>query len=191
MGARIASSLPSRPFGVVVPFKSGGVLQLADDGMKRGIPVIRRTEEAQSNVRFRGSNRFFYRLGHARLPDARFTRQQHDPGHRPSLACCQRRISRSSSSSRPISGVVVLAACSASKRLSIALGPTTCHACTGSAKPLSVAAPRSRYSNSPPVQAPCVCGDHDGVRGRQTLQAAQPGSAFRRTPLPPEPRRFR
>src|SRR6266404_3606143 len=65
-------------FGVVVPLKSGGVLQLTDDGMKRGVPVMRRAEKAQSNGRF-AAQPFFYRLGQTRLPNARLTGQQHDP----------------------------------------------------------------------------------------------------------------
>ena len=76
-------------------------------------------------------------------------------------------MSRSISSSRPTSGVV--AARKASNRLSAVLTLSTCHAGTLSAKPLTATAPRSRYSNRPPVSA---CGDHHGAWLRQRLKAS-------------------
>ena len=67
----------------------------------------------------------------------------------PPFARSQRRSSRSISSTRLTSGVVL--ARSASNRLSAALAPSACHAWMASAKPLSATIPRSRYSNRPPV----------------------------------------
>jgi hypothetical protein len=58
----------------------------------------------------------------------------------PLFACCQRRSSIASSSSRPTSGVAV--AQSASNRLSARLSRNTCAATTGAAKPLIATAPR-------------------------------------------------
>ena len=67
----------------------------------------------------------------------------------PAFACCQRRSSRSSSSSRPTSGVA--SERSASKRLTTPLSPTTRQARCGSAKPASGCGPRSSISNSAPI----------------------------------------
>ena len=67
----------------------------------------------------------------------------------PLFACCQRRISSSTSSSRPTSGVAPER--NASNRLNIPLSPMTRHAGCGSAKPASACGPRSARSNSPPI----------------------------------------
>ncbi len=68
----------------------------------------------------------------------------------PALACCQRRCNSASSSSRPTSGVRS-GPCRASKRLSAPLSRSTRVTMTGMAKPLISTAPRSSYSNNPPV----------------------------------------
>ena len=67
----------------------------------------------------------------------------------PLFVCCQRRISSSTSSSRPTSGVPPERR--ASKRLTAPLWPNTRQARCGSAKPASCCGPRSSRSNSPPI----------------------------------------
>ena len=76
-------------------------------------------------------------------PEIRTTRPS------PLFACCQRRESSSTSSSRPTSGVSPERR--ASKRLSAPLSLRTRQACCGSAKPTSVFWPRLASSNSPPT----------------------------------------
>ena len=106
----------------------------------------------------------------------------------PPFACSQRRSSRSISSPRPTSGVVL--ARSASNRLSAALAPSACHAGTASAKPLSSTVPRSRYSNRPPIcrrvldrsppcparRAPCRRAARFGVSPTASCSWADPGA---------------
>ena len=89
----------------------------------------------------------------------------------PLLACCQRRSSSSISSSRPTSGVRAVEHASASKRLSTALSPSTCHARTGSAKPLASIAPRSSVLEQVAEEPARTRRDHHRVRLGNRLQA--------------------
>ncbi len=101
--------------------------------------VVRRAVEAQAGVRLAGEP-LDQGLRQARLADAGLAGHQHDAALAV-LACCQRRCSSASSSSRPTSGVRV--ARNASKRLSAPLSRNTREATTGAAKPLISTAPRS------------------------------------------------
>jgi hypothetical protein len=67
----------------------------------------------------------------------------------PAFACCQRRSSRSSSSSRPTNDVA--SERRASKRLKTPLSPETRQTCCGSAKPARDCGPRSSTSNKAPI----------------------------------------
>ena len=87
----------------------------------------------------------------------------------PSFACCQRRNKRSSSSSRPTSGVVPER--NASKRLTTPLSPTTRQAGCGSPKPASGWGPRSSISNKRADLSPGAVGNDQGARPGQRLQS--------------------
>lgn len=87
----------------------------------------------------------------------------------PDFACCQRRSSWSSSSSRPTSGAVPER--NASNRLATPLSPTTRQARCGSAKPASGWGPRSSISNSVPICRRVAVGNDQGARPGQRLQA--------------------
>ena len=79
----------------------------------------------------------------------------------PSRACCQRSSRSATSCSRPTSGVRPVAR--ASKRLPTARSPSTRHAPTASAKPLSDCGPRSSSSNAVPSSRRVDVGDHDAA----------------------------
>ena len=110
--------------------------------MQCAVLVVRRAEVAQANVRL-ARDPLLQRSGETRLADARLARKQNNLtlaalGSLPApeqqfdllLAPDQRRL--------PPEG------CSASKRFSTALSPKTRQARTGSAKPFTSTAPRSR-----------------------------------------------
>src|SRR5215468_793671 len=96
----------------------------------------------------------------------------------PDFACCQRRNKRSSSSSRPTSGVVCER--NASKRLTTPLSPTTRQAGCGSPKPASGWGPRSSISNKVPI---CrrVASATTRVPGREVWRLANDAPLLRRT----------
>ena len=135
-------SLSSFVGGVVVALEPRGALELADDRMERAVGVMRRAEVAQAEMRLAG-NAFEQRRGQARLADAGLAGEQDDaalaalaPAASGAAAARAPRRGRAAAPRRPHAGPR-----SGFPRRS---RPMTCHACTGSAKPLSVTAPRSR-----------------------------------------------
>jgi hypothetical protein len=124
---------------VIAP-EPGGPFELRNTRVERRVLVMGRAEQAQ---RVCGSpyrrSRMVSAIRDLPMPGSPERRTNEPP---PPFACSQRRRSRSISSPRPTS-VVVLAR-SALNRLSAALGPSTCHAGTVSPKPLSATVPTSR-----------------------------------------------
>ncbi len=136
-------------FRHVLAAEARGVLELGDEGMERARLMVRRAEIAQPRVRLARRA-----AAASPAPDAicrcRVRRSAPPPGPRrpwpaasgAAIAPALRRGRRAGSAR---------AARNASKRLSAALPRTTRAAITGAPKPLSSTAPRSTYSNRPPV----------------------------------------
>ena len=95
-----------------------GALELLDDGVERGVEVIGRALVAQSGVPLLAiRSRSTWVSRDLPMPGSPLTSTTCPS---PSLACCQRRSSSATSSSRPTRGVSATSLRAASKRLSVA-----------------------------------------------------------------------
>jgi hypothetical protein len=146
-----AAQLSELLLDCVVPRKAGGAFELGDERVERACLMMRRAEVSYAGML----------IGLDACESAAVRRDLPIPGSpdisttlpSPAFACCQRRSSRSSSSSRPTSGVA--SERSASKRLSTLLSPATRQARCGSAKPASGCGSRSSTRTSHRFAASC------------------------------------
>ena len=132
----------------IVAREARRMLEVRDDRLKRSVLELRCTKVAQMIIGF-FMEPLRERDGHSRFAYPRLAGEQH--GLAFSLLCTLLSTHQKFQLlARPTSGIGEDAR-SASNRLTTALGRSTCQADTAPVKPRASTAPRSRYSNNPPM----------------------------------------